>query len=148
MTNKKTAATRKGVISGESQLLPSLSIQRVPFNATVDSRMRTLKARTGITPNVLARLGFCLSLEEPGIPADPFQSEESAREINRNTLVGSFDVVFTALLRTWVSCSMAQHTVGQKEFDDLFVAHMNRGFELISARMRSLADLQNIVPQF
>lgn len=109
--------------------------------------MRTLKARTGITPNVLARLGFCLSLEEPGVPADPFQSEETGREINRNTLVGAFEVTFTALLRTWVSCNLADAEIGQKEFDALFVAHMNRGFELISARMRSLADLRNIIPR-
>lgn len=108
--------------------------------------MRTLKARTGVTPNVLARLGFCLSLEEPGTPGDPFESEQAVREINRNTLVGPFEETFNALLRTWVAANMPSRVLNQKEFDALFVAHMNRGFEVISSRMRSLADLQNVVP--
>jgi len=124
----------------------NIQLQRIPFNATVDSRMRTLKAKTGITPNVLARFGFCLSLEAPGAPADPFETEGTAREINRNTLVGVFDETFSALLRTWVATSMPGRTLGQKDFDKLFVAHMNRGFEILSARMRYLGDLRKIVP--
>lgn len=105
-----------------------------------------LKARTGITPNVLARLGFCLSLEEPGMPANPFLDEGVGREINRNTLLGQHDLVFISLLRTWIVGNFEQ-VPSQKEFDDLFVAHMNRGFELISSRMRALADLQNVLPK-
>jgi hypothetical protein len=51
------------------------------------------------------------------------------------------------LLRTWLATKNNDKPVTQKEFDDLFIAHMNRGFELISGRMKSLADLQNIVPK-
>ena len=109
--------------------------------------MRMLKAKTGITPNILARLGFCLSLEEPGIPADPFQDEAVGREIKRVTLLGQHDLVYVCLLRTWMATNNNDKPVTQKAFDDLFIAHMNRGFELISGRMKSLADLQNIVPK-
>lgn len=108
--------------------------------------MRTLKAKTGVTPNVLARLGFCLSLEAPGVPGNPFEAEAEAREISRNTLVGSFEITFNSLLRTWVAANMPGRAVGQKEFDKLFIAHMNRGFEILSARMRYLSDLQKVVP--
>jgi len=55
--------------------------------------------------------------------------------------------MFVSLLRTWVASNMPEGTVAQTTFDNLFVAHMNRGFELISSRMRSMADLQNIVPK-
>ena len=109
--------------------------------------MRALKGKTGITPNILARLGFCLSLEEPGVPANPFESEKAGREIKRITLLGQHDLVYICLLRSWLATNAAGKPVSQKEFDDLFVAHMNRGFELISGRMRSLADLQNLIPQ-
>jgi len=108
--------------------------------------MRMLKAKTGITPNILARLGYCLSLEEPGTPVDPFQDETVGREIKRVTLLGQYDIVYVCLLRTWLANQTNGKSLSQKEFDDLFVAHMNRGFELISGRMKSLADLQNIVP--
>lgn len=124
-----------------------MGIESVPFSALVDNRMRVLKAKTGITPNILARFGFCLSLEEPGVPADPFEDEKVGREIKRVTLLGDHDLVYVCLLRTWLAASLPDRSVSQKDFDDLFVAHMNRGFELISSRVRSLADLQNLVPK-
>ena len=110
--------------------------------------MRLLKAKTGITPNILARLGFCLSLEEPGIPANPFQDEEVGREIKRITLLGQYDLVYVCLLRSWVAVNTSGRAISQKEFDDMFIAHMNRGFEIVSGRIRSLTDLQKLVPQF
>lgn len=107
--------------------------------------MRTLKARTGITPNVLARFGFCLSLEEPGAPQDPFESEPSGRDINRNTLLGEHDAVYVALLRTWVDKNLIIDLVTQEQFNNLFIAHMNRGFELVTSRIRGLSDLTNLL---
>lgn len=147
MIKKKPEPTQTTNISGGNRLPADLGIDRIPFNAIVDSRMRNLKAKTGITPNILARLGFCLSLEEPGIPADPFLEEALGREINRNTLLGQHDLIYVCLLRSWVADNASGKAVSQKEFDDLFIAHMNRGFELISSRMRSLSDLRNIVPK-
>ena len=129
------------------RLLPrDLGIESIPFSALVDNRMRVLKSKTGITPNILSRFGFCLSLEEPGIPADPFEDEAVGREIKRVTLLGAHDLIYVCLLRTWFASKEADKEVSQKDFDAMFVAHMNRGFELISSRMRSLADLQNLVP--
>lgn len=131
--------------SGGSDPIFDLGLQRIPFSVSVDSKMRTLRSRTGITPNILARLGFCLSLEEPGSPPDPFESEKEGREINRGTLLGEHDFIYVALLRTWVHLNSFGSSVDQARFDELFVAHMNRGFELVSARIRSLSDLSNLL---
>ena len=70
-----------------------MTLQRIPFTNDNDNRMRTLKARTGITPNLLARCGFCISLEEPGTPKRIEFNDDIGREINRNTLLGQFDEV-------------------------------------------------------
>jgi DNA sulfur modification protein DndE len=144
---KKTEPKLKKVTSGESCSPVGLGIERVPFTATLDNRMRSLKARTGVTPNILARLGFCLSLEEPGVPDDPFRDEEVGREINRNTLLGSYDFVYVALLRTWALEKAPGVAASQEQFDNMFIAHMNRGFELISGRIKSLGDLERILPR-
>lgn len=131
--------------------LLELTIQRIPFCHSVDAKMRLMKARTGITPNILARMGFALSLEEPGTPQDPFDSEEHGRDINRGTLLGEHDAVYVALLRTWVTETdwLKQNDLlegcSKEQFNDLFVAHMNRGFELLSARMRDLPGLGNLL---
>lgn len=105
-----------------------------------------LKGRTGITPNILCRLGFCLSLEEQGVPTDPFHGDAIGREINRYTLLGEYDTVFTSLLRTWAHKS-GYPANEDKDLNDALVAHMNRGAELLSARVRTLTDLQNILPK-
>lgn len=107
--------------------------------------MRSLKGKTSVTPNLLARVGYCLSLEEGGMPPNPFESEGEGRVINRGTLLGEYDAVYVALLRTWVGKHLNVNEVDEKRFNDLFVAHMNRGFELISSRMRSLPDLFNLL---
>jgi DNA sulfur modification protein DndE len=107
--------------------------------------MRLLKGRTGVTPNVLARFGFCLSLEEDGTPQNPFESEDPGRDINRNTLLGEHDSIYIALLRTWVERKSLLDQCTQEQFDQWFVAHMNRGFELISSRIRTLADLAALI---
>ena len=131
--------------SGATAKRLELTQPRIWFTAAVDNKMRQLRGRTGITPNVLARFGFCLSLEEQGEPAEPFASEKPTREINRATLLGDHEAVYAALLRTWLERNQRADSCTPEEFNRLFVAHMNRGFELLSARMRGLSDLLNLV---
>ncbi len=118
--------------------MPELTLRRVLFTSEADVTLKMLKARTGITPNVLCRLGFCLSLDEPGRPhRGSGGGATSAREINRYTLLGEYDVAFVALLRT--RCD--EDAVPDGELDDEFVAHLYRGIQLLAGRMRSLQDL-------
>ena len=145
MTTKKAKPTPPKNTSGATDRIHDLRLNRIPFPVSVDAKMRTLSARTGVTPNLLARVGYCLSLEEPGVPADPFESEGERRVINRSTLLGDHDPIYVALLRTWVTRKFRQEPITDDQFDRLFVAHMNRGFELVSARMRSLPDLANLL---
>ena len=101
-----------------------------------------LKARTGITPNILCRIGFCLSLEDPGSPTelpDPFKA---GREINRYTLLGKYDQIFVALLAT----RLKKDTLPLKEMDKMFLAHINRGVEILTARLKSVAELGHLGP--
>lgn len=135
----------KKSISGATEKVFDLGLQRIPFSESVEQKMRTLKGKTSVTPNLLARVGFCLSLEETGVPSDPFESEGEGRVINRGTLLGENDAAYVALLRTWVGKNLADGCLNQKQFDALFIAHMNRGFELISSRIRSLSDLANLL---
>ena len=74
-----------------------LKLQRVKLSREADNRLRMLKARTGLDNNIICRLGFCLSLEEPGEPRSD-SSDPSLREINRYTLLGEYDPLFVALL--------------------------------------------------
>lgn len=120
-----------------------LQLKRVKFCKEADSWLRTLKSRTGITPNLLCRLGFCLSLEEPSMPDPAKYPEDSAREINRYTLVGEFDTLYEALLRQRLADG-GQETPESDVLDEQFHAHMNRGVMLLAARMKTLVDLDEL----
>ena len=123
--------------------MADLTLQRIPFNSGADTQMRTLKARTGITPNYFCRLGFCLSLDEPGIPEASGKSDESGREINRFTLLGEYDAAYVSLLKVW----MVKKKIDAKDsdkIDELFIAHMNRGVELIVDRIKTLSDIGSL----
>ncbi|MBL3582644.1 DNA sulfur modification protein DndE [Oleidesulfovibrio alaskensis] len=106
--------------------MEALTIQRVPFTKDADNKLRALKARTGITPNILCRIGFCMSLEVPTEPAD-VSDVEKGREINRFTLFGEFEPCFVALLTVW-----KQQQGSTRSLDELLVLHMNRGAVMVS----------------
>ncbi len=114
-----------------------LDVRRVNFSPEADARLKRLKGQTGVTPNLLCRIGFCMSLEEPS-PPNPHHYPTGQREINRYTLTGEYDDLFVALLRqrmheqglSWESAAAAQ-----------FASHMNRGVLLLAARCTRVADL-------
>ena len=123
--------------------MQSLQLKRVRFCKEADSWLRTLKSRTGITPNLLCRLGYCLSLEEMTLPDLAKYPEDSAREINRYTLLGEYDAAYEALLKQRLS-DAGHEELTTELLDDQFRAHMNRGVMLLAARMRGLGALDEL----
>lgn len=123
--------------------MAALQLKRVKFCKESDNWLRTLKSRTGITPNLLCRLGFCLSLEEISLPDPAKYPEDSGREINRYTLVGEFDTLYEALLRQRLA-DAGFDAATSDVLDEQFHAHMNRGVMLLAARMKTLTDLDEL----
>ncbi len=117
--------------------MPGLTLQRIPFTVETDNRLRLLKARTGITPNILCRVGFCLSLEEPSLPTAINENTKPGREMNRYTLLGKYDQIFVALLTT----RLREDELPDEKIQEMFLAHINRGVELLTARVKSIGDL-------
>ncbi|NQT70523.1 MAG: DNA sulfur modification protein DndE [Desulfobacteraceae bacterium] len=120
--------------------MPELTLQRIPFTVEAGNRLRTLKSRTGITPNILCRIGFCLSLEEQGLPPELPNNFKVGREINRYTLLGKYDKFFVALLVT----RLVKDQMSLTGIDNMFLAHINRGIEILTARVKSIADLSHL----
>lgn len=118
--------------------MPTLTVRRLRFCREADNWLRVLRSRTGVTPNILCRIGYALSLDEPGIPDPKTYPEDSDREINRYTLLGEHDGAYVALLRQRIS----DDDIGEEhDLDAQFRAHMNRGVILLAARAKTLPDL-------
>lgn len=115
-----------------------MTFNRIYVNEDVDSRLRNLKARTGLTPNLLCRLGFCLSLAEPGIPDPKLYSEGQTREFNRYTLTGQWDLFFFSLLRERL---VKDGLDPETNLEAQFKAHLSRGVMLLYQRLKNINDL-------
>jgi DNA sulfur modification protein DndE len=75
-----------------------MKLTRLRLTKEASNRLRFVAGKTGLTPNLLCRIGFCLSLAEPTLP-NPADYPEEDREFNRYTLLGEYDPLFVAVLK-------------------------------------------------
>ncbi len=120
-----------------------MKLTRLRVSEEASQRLSQLKGRTGLTPNILCRIGFCLSLNDPSVPNPADYGRESDREIDRHTLTGPWDSLFVALLRERCHCD----GLGEEHLEAQFKAHINRGVLLLYKRVRDLNDLALLLPR-
>lgn len=121
-----------------------MKLTRLKVCQEVDQRLRHLRSVTGLRPNILCRLGFCLSLNEPMIPNPDDYPQDSERELNRYTLTGEWDDYYIALLRE--RCAEDGLSL-EADLDGQFRAHINRGVLLLFQRVKNLHDISRIVQE-
>jgi len=118
------------------------NLNKIYISEDTDKKLRVLKGRTGLTPNLLIRLGLAFSLEEDGIPDKSLYGEDQFREFNRYTLTGQWDLYFMALLKE----RLVEDELDSKEvFEDQLKAHIGRGVHLIYQRIKSLEDIGDMI---
>lgn len=117
-----------------------MKLTRLRLSKDASNRLRFLAGKTGLTPNLLCRIGFCLSLGESSVP-EPEAYPDEEREFNRYTLLGEYDPLFIALLKE----RCREDDIPPESLPDYFRAHMNRGVLLLQQRTRSIADIALLV---
>lgn len=110
------------------------------------SKLRFLRQRTGLTPNLLCRIALMMSLEQ-GSLRDTQPPDEAGSEFNAYTLTGDYGALFAAMLRF-----VEEGTEPQRELDDatllaLLRAHIHRGVGTLSVRVKSPLDVLRLVPE-
>ena len=120
-----------------------MKLTRLRVSEEASQRLSLLKGRTGLTPNILCRIGFCLSLNDPTVPDPADYGKESDREIDRHTLTGAWDSLFVALLRE--RCH--RDGLDEEQLAVQFKAHIDRGVLLLYKRVRDLNDLALLLPR-
>ena len=117
-----------------------MKLSRLRLTKDASNRLRFLAGKTGLTPNLLCRIGFCFSLNEPAIP-NPDDYTDEDREFNRYTLLGEYDPLFIALLKQRSN----DDGLNPEQLADYFRAHMNRGIVLLQQRVKSISDIADLV---
>jgi DNA sulfur modification protein DndE len=116
-----------------------MRLNKIRLSKEASERLKHLKGRTGLTPNILSRLGFCLSLCEPAIP-NPDQYPEEDREFNRYTLLGEWDSLFVALLKQ----RLAQDQISEEHLENQFRAHLNRGILSLFGLAKGIGEIARL----
>jgi DNA sulfur modification protein DndE len=119
-----------------------MSFNRIRISKSATVRLSMLKGRTGLTPNILCRIGFCLSLSDPAIP-NPNEYDENGQEFNRYTLTGEWDRFFIALLKERL---LKDGLEIEKNLLPQFKAHLNRGAIALFDKVKDLGDLYELLP--
>ena len=121
-----------------------MMLNKIRVCSQVDGLLSQLKGRTGLTPNLLCRLGFCLSLREGAAPNSEDYPEDGQREFNRYTLTGEWDGLMMALLRERL---LGDGIAIDEGLEDHFRAHLNRGVLLLHQRVKRLTDIAHLVEE-
>ena len=116
-----------------------MQLNKIRVSNEASERLKLLKGRTGLTPNILSRLGLCLSLNESSVPNPDLYPEED-REFNRYTLLGEWDDMYVALLKQ----RLAQDGLPNDQLEDQFRAHLNRGIIALSKLVKSISDIARL----
>ncbi|WP_066725643.1 DNA sulfur modification protein DndE [Sphingomonas pituitosa] len=121
-----------------------MRFNKLKISADATSRLRSLRQRTGLTPNLLCRAAIMLSLEEGPVGGGTTPDEEG-QEFNAYTLTGDYNGLIGALLRfveeTEPDLAVPltnDQLVGRLRF------HIHRGVATLAVRAKSPADVARL----
>lgn len=123
-----------------------MKLSQIRFESGADIKLRALKARTGLTPNILCRIAFGLSIEDRSALNPEAFPADGDRIIDRHVLLGPWDSLFVALMKE----RFFQDGEDPNDEDLLgkhFRAHVHRGIHLLFKRVKNLSDMAHLLPR-
>lgn len=116
-----------------------MRFSKLRISAEATSKIRSLRQRSGLRPNLLCRIALMLSLEEGSASARPVPPDDG-QEFNRYTLTGDYDALFIGLLK------IVEGEKSDEELLALLRAHIHEGIGRLSVRVKRPVDIAMLVP--
>lgn len=118
---------------------------KLKVSSDAASKLRSLRQRTGLTPNLLCRIALMTSLEEGPLGGTRAPDEEGS-EFNAYTLTGEYGALFAALLRWVEEGASPSDPLENEELLARMRGHIHRGVGTLSVRAKTPADILRLVP--
>ena len=118
---------------------------KLRISADATSKLRSLRQRTGVTPNLLCRMAIILSLEEGPLGGAAIPDEDGS-EFNAYTLTGEYGALIAALLRFVEEGQEPDAPLEDAVLLDRLRGHIHRGVGTLSVRAKSPADILRLLP--
>lgn len=116
---------------------------KLKISADATSRLRSLRQRTGLTPNLLCRAAIMLSLEE-GPVGGGATPDEDGQEFNAYTLTGDYNGLIAALLRFVEETETGSEPLSNEALIGRLRFHIHRGVATLAVRAKSPADVARL----
>jgi len=118
-----------------------MHISKFKVSEDATGRLRVLRQRAALTPNLLCRMAMAMSFDMGKI--GPAPEVEEGQEFNAYTLFGADQPIYTTLLR-WVETEDGE-AIDDVELLCRLRAHIDRGLSAISARVKSPGDAARLL---
>jgi len=120
----------------------SVQYSKLRISTDASSKLRTLRQRIGITPNLLCRYALLLSLEDGPIGNTPVPDDDG-QEFNAYTLTGELTQLLLATI-SYVEDPSGAKRLTEERVLELLRSHIHRGVGALAVRLKSAADLFRI----
>ncbi len=107
---------------------------RVRISERATARLKFLKSKTGLTPNILSRFAFVLSIRDLR-HVTQITTDLSGQEFNAPTLFGEYQRLYELLLAKYIA-----ETGDDRDASLLIAGHIENGLHKIG-HVRSLGDV-------
>ena len=119
-----------------------MKFSRIKLSAKSLNQLGRLKARTGLTPNLLARFALCLSLKEKSAPILS-QYDKEGNDIEPSVLFGEYEPLYLGLMKN----RLKKDGLPESELNDMTRCHINRGVIALSPRIQNLGDFYDLIKE-
>ncbi len=113
-----------------------MDFKRIRLSQDSTSKLKTFKGRTGLTPNIACRLALCISIADNKIPSLELYEDDTGQEINRYTFLGEHELILLSIFTQWCH----DHKIDNNDYYKYLHAHINRGVEMLTNRVKGLED--------
>lgn len=114
---------------------------KLKISSEATNKLRILKQKTGLTPNLLCRIALMLSLEEGTLGNNIPLPDEDGSEFNAYTLTGEHSSIYFAFLR--LVEESPDNILDNDTLLDRMRGHIHRGVGALSVRTKSSNDILN-----
>ena len=120
----------------------NLDFKLIKLSNPATRHCQIFKTKTGLTPNIACRLGLAVSLADENPPSiELYASDDEGQVINRYTFLGEHELVLMSLFIMWCE----EKKIPENDYYKHFIAHINRGVEMLVNRVKSLDELINLI---
>lgn len=75
---------------------------RIRFSLKATDKLRYMKSKTGLTPNILARIAIMMALKESGNLSNAGVVDNDGQELNKSVLFGEYAGVYDVMIHQYL----------------------------------------------